>query len=115
MKKNLAAENNQDTKGFDDSQITMFLANWEMLEELVNEVYAKGQVESTDRDLFGSLKLALRRYYRYLSEELRPFWRQVKVAGKFLKVVMPGHFMRPVKDFALHWMLRKMKALTGTL
>lgn len=69
----------------DQKEIDLFIANWEMLEELVTDVYSKGQVDPTDRDLFGSLKFALKRYYRLLAEELKPFWRQVKVAGKLLK------------------------------
>ena len=70
--------------GLDQKQINAFVANWDMLEELVADVYAKGQVEPTDRDLFGSLKLALERYYHSLAEELQPFWLQVRVAGRVL-------------------------------
>ena len=70
--------------GIDERQIMTFAANWEILEELVADVYAKGQVDPKDRDLFGSLKLALKRYYRSLAEELQPFWQQVKVAGRAL-------------------------------
>jgi hypothetical protein len=74
-----------DSGDVDRGQVQMFLANWELLEELVSEVYTKGQVDPPDRDLFGSLKLALRRYYIALADELRPFWRQVRVAGRKLK------------------------------
>lgn len=82
----MAASNVQENpRELDENQVEMFVANWEMLEELVTEVYSKGQVEPTDRDLFGSLKLALKRYHRYLADELRPFWQQVKIAGRFLK------------------------------
>ena len=72
-------------RGVDDKEIKAFIANWEILEELVTEVYFKGEVEPTDRHLFGSLKLAIKRYYLQLSDELRPFWMQVKIAGKFLR------------------------------
>jgi hypothetical protein len=69
----------------DEKNIETFIANWEILEELVEEVYYKGEVEPTDRHLFGSLKLAIKRYYLQLGDELRPFWMQVKIAGQFLK------------------------------
>lgn len=76
---------NAEEQGMERSKdIELFLANWEMLEELVEEVYSKGKVEPTDRHLFGSLKLAITRYYAFLADELKPFWQQVKVAGKFL-------------------------------
>lgn len=73
-----------DTGGVEHRQIKAFVANWEILEELVTDVYAKGEIDSRDRDLFGSLKLALKRYYQSLAEELQPFWVQVRVAGKVL-------------------------------
>jgi hypothetical protein len=75
----------RDLGAIDKGQVRLFLANWELLEELVSEVYSKGQVDPPDRDLFGSLKLALKRYYIALADELRPFWRQVRVAGRKLK------------------------------
>lgn len=72
-------------RGTDEKEIKAFIANWEILEELVEEVYFKGEVEPTDRHLFGSLKLAIKRYYLQLADELKPFWMQVKIAGKLLR------------------------------
>jgi hypothetical protein len=69
----------------DEKNIEALIANWEIFEELVEEVYSKGEVEPTDRHLFGSLKLAIQRYYLQLADELRPFWMQVKIAGQLLK------------------------------
>ena len=76
---------NDRERGVDEKEIEAFIANWEILEELVEEVYYKGEVEPTDRHLFGSLKMAIKRYYSQLSDELRPFWMQVKIAGQLLR------------------------------
>ena len=71
-------------EGLDRREIKTFAANWDLLEELVSDVYSKGEVDPTDRDLFGSLKLALKRYYQQLGEEFQPYWTQVRVAGRVL-------------------------------
>lgn len=65
-----------------DNPIKIFIGNWEMLEELVVSIYRSGEATPTDRELFVSLQFALRSHYRKLADALRPYWQQLKVAGK---------------------------------
>ena len=66
------------------SPMQTFVANWDMLEELVTAVYNTGKVEPTDKHLFKSLQYALRDHYKEWADVLRPYWQQVKVAGRML-------------------------------
>ena len=67
-----------------DSPMSTFLGNWVMFEELVVSVHSSGQLKDDDRDLLGSLRYALKHHYDQWMDVLRPYWQQVKVAGKAL-------------------------------
>jgi hypothetical protein len=68
-----------------DSPMRTFLANWVMFEELVVDIHASGKIDEEDIDLLGSLRFALKHHYRQWADVLRPYWQQVKVAGKLLR------------------------------
>ncbi|HKJ28186.1 MAG TPA: hypothetical protein VJ965_11150, partial [Anaerolineales bacterium] len=69
-------------KKIKDNPIKTFIGNWEMLEELITAIYRSGEATPNDRDLFISLQYALRSHYKKWAEALRPYWQQIKVAGK---------------------------------
>ncbi len=62
-----------------------FIGNWVMFEELVFSVHASGKLEEEDHDLLGSLRYALKHHYEEWADVLRPYWSQVRVAGKRLR------------------------------
>ena len=62
-----------------------FIGNWVMFEELLFSVHASGKLEEDDRDLLGSLRYALIHHYEEWADVLRPYWSQVRVAGKRLR------------------------------
>lgn len=65
-----------------NNPIKIFIGNWEMLEELITSIYRSGKATPKDEDLFVSLQYALRNHYKKWAESLRPYWQQIKVAGK---------------------------------
>jgi hypothetical protein len=65
-----------------DKPTRTFIGNWEMLEELITSIYHSGEITPTDRELFVSLQYALRSLYAKCAATLRPYWQQIKVAGK---------------------------------
>lgn len=65
-----------------DNPIYAFIGNWEMLEELVTAIYRSGEATPNDQDLFVSLQYALRSHYKKWAGALKPYWQQIKVAGK---------------------------------
>ena len=67
-----------------DSPMGTFLANWVMFEELLLSIYATGRAEADDLDLLGSLRYAIHYHYQQWADLLRPYWMQVKVAGRVL-------------------------------
>ena len=67
-----------------DSPMSTFLGNWVMFEELVVSIHSSGQIKDDDRDLLGSLRYALKHHYNQWADVLRPYWQQVRVAGKAL-------------------------------
>lgn len=62
-----------------------FLGNWVMFEDLLVSIHANGEIAEDDRDLLGSLRLALKHHYQQWSDMLRPYWQQVKIAGEALR------------------------------
>ena len=65
-----------------DSPMGTFLANWVMFEELLFNIHATGRAEDDDLDLLGSLRYAIKYHYHQWADLLRPYWTQVKVAGR---------------------------------
>ena len=68
-----------------NSPMSTFLGNWVMFEELVYDIYASGKIEEEDRDLLGSLRFALKHHYNQWADVLRPYWSQIRVAGRRLR------------------------------
>lgn len=70
------------TQKIKDKPIKVFVGNWEMLEELITAIYRSGEATPKDLDLFISLQYALRSHYKKWASALRPYWQQIKVAGR---------------------------------
>lgn len=68
-----------------DTPMRTFVGNWVMFEDLLVSIHASGEIAEDDQDLLGSLRLALKHHYQQWADILRPYWQQVKVAGKALR------------------------------
>lgn len=84
-----------------DSPMRTFLANWVMFEDLVVDIHRTGRLEEDDQHLLSSLRYAIKHHYHQWAEHLRPYWQNVKIAGRAL-AHDPFEAMLDTSVFASH-------------
>lgn len=92
-------------KQLNDPQLDAFAADWDVLTELVIEIYQQKSLTFAQQELFFELQERLRPAYRSLAAELEPHWRIARVKGE---LVVGNPFLAVIekvsaKEFVENW------------
>lgn len=64
-----------------DQPLHEFIRHWDTLEALAIRVYKNGRASAEDEVKHQEARAALQKMYPVLSDKLRPYWQQARVAG----------------------------------
>ncbi len=88
-----------------DEPLHEFIPHWDTLEALAIRVYKSGRATAEDEVQHQEARAALQKLYPALSDKLRPYWQQARVAGHpehgdpFAFLLAPAH----AAEFVGHW------------